>query len=112
LANSILARFHENCYGFWGKYHWFIIIFLLALFCDAASTVHFMLQDGANMELHFAIRVVSKMFGPVAGPLIGVVAKLMAAMVAAIYCRRFAVYIFLAATIISFWAAWYNLTVR
>jgi len=48
------------------------------------------------------------MFGPVAGPLIGVAAKLAAAMVVAIYCRRFAGHVFVAATMISLWAAWYN----
>jgi len=109
MNNRVFTKFRKNSDGFWDKYRWFIIIFLLALFCDAVSTIRFMLQDGADMELHFAIRVVSKIFGPILGLLIAVAAKMLAAMFVAIYCRRFAAYIFLVATIISFWAAWYNI---
>jgi hypothetical protein len=106
---SISERFIKNYQGFWRAYFWFIVVFLLALICDAASTIYFMLKDASKVEMHPAVYFVSRIFGPVAGPLLGLFAKAAAGIFVAVYCRKFAVYIFLAAAIISFWAAWYNI---
>jgi len=79
------------------------------MFCDAGSTMYFMLREGPEAEMHIAIRFVSEIFGPIAGPLIGAVGKAVAGVLVGIYIRRFAAYIFVTASIISFWAAWYNM---
>ncbi len=87
------------------------MLFVVTAFCDAGSTIHFMLRSGPDFhefEIHPFISFVSRIFGPVAGPIIGVIAKIVAAIPVAIYCRRFAVHIFLAASFVFLWAAWYN----
>jgi len=106
--NRIIEKFRDNCRGFWRAYRWFIVAFVVAVFCDVASTVYFMTQESAPDEVHPAIRLVSRLLGPVIGPLVGGIGKAAAGIVVAIYCRQFAVYIFVLAAIISFWAAWYN----
>jgi hypothetical protein len=78
------------------------------MFCDAASTIHFMLETGPESELHPAISFISQILGPVAGPLFGATLKVIVGVFIAIYWRRFAVHIFLIASLVSFWAAWYN----
>ena len=95
--------------AFWGRYRWFIIIYLFSLVCDSASTIFVMLKEGVDVETHLAIRFVSKIFGPVIGPLIGLFGKVVASIFVAIYCKRFAIYIFVAVIILSLWAAWYNI---
>jgi len=86
-----------------------MLLFVIALFCDAASTIHSMLIEGPDVEIHPVIRLVSRTLGPVAGPLVATAGKTLAGLLVAIYCRRFAAYIFVTASIISFWAAWYNI---
>ena len=71
--------------------------------------MHFMLIEGPDAEMHLAIRFVSEIFGPIAGLLIGAIGKAVAGLFVGIFCRRFAGYIFVTASIISFWAAWYNI---
>jgi hypothetical protein len=108
LAGWLVTKFSENYRGFLKDYRWFIAVFVLALFCDAASTIHFMLIAGTDVEMHPLIRMVSKILGPVAGPLLAAVAKAVAGVIVCIFCRRFAAYIFVIASVISFWAAWHN----
>jgi hypothetical protein len=85
------------------------MVFILAVFCDAASTVYVMCGQGPEAEMHIVIRFLSKALGPVAGPVLGAVGKAMAGLIVAVYLRRFAVYIFLTASVLSLWAAWYNI---
>jgi hypothetical protein len=106
----VLERFKKNCRGFWGAYHWLIILFVISLIADGGSTIYCMLRAGPEVELHPAIYIVARTLGPIAGPLCSVVAKTVAGIMVAVYCRRFAGYIFVAGAIISFWAAWYNVT--
>ena len=108
-TTDILNKFYENWRVIWKKYHWIIIVCFLSLLCDAASTIYFMLREGPSIEIHLAIRFVSEIFGPVVGPLIGAAGKAMAAIFVVMYFKRFGPYILLAVTIISFWAAWYNI---
>jgi len=109
LASWFITKFQENCRGFWKDYRWFVVVFVAAMFCDAGSTMHFMLREGPEAEMHIVIRFVSEIFGPIAGPLIGATGKAVAGVLVGIYIRRFAAYIFVTASIISFWAAWYNM---
>lgn len=109
MFRPIVARFHENSRGFWKKHRWFIIIFAIAILCDAASTVYFMLESNPDAEAHPVIcYLCSNILGPVAGPLFAAVAKVVIGVIVAIYCRVFAVFIFGAVSAVSFWAAWYN----
>ena len=107
--NKIAARFRENYDGFWRHYRWLVAVFVTALLCDGISTVHFMRHEGVDRELHPAIYSISLFLGPMAGPMVGMVIKALAGIGLAIYLRRFAVYIFLLASALSFWAAWYNI---
>jgi len=108
-VSLLIETFRENRRDFFKHYCIFIIIFVLALFCDAASTIHFMLRDGPDVEIHPLIRFVSRLLGPVAGPIIGALTKTVGGIAVCIILRRFAAHILVAASIISFWAAWYNL---
>ena len=109
MASWLVNKFRENFRGFLHHYRWFIAVFILALLCDAASTIHFMLIEGPEVEIHPIIRFISKALGPVVGPVIAAIGKALAGIVVCVFCRRFAAYIFTAASIISFWAAWYNM---
>lgn len=110
VRSRIATKLRENSRGFWQDYHWFIVIFALALLCDAASTVHFLLQPDPDTEAHPAINFLcSNMLGPIAGPLLAAIAKLAIGIAIAVYCRRFAICIFVAVSAISLWAAWYNI---
>ena len=106
--HPVVVRFRTNARGFFAAYRWLLLLFLASLFCDAASTIHFMLKLGPEPEMNPAVRMAARIAGPVAGPLIGAVAKSIAGILVAIYCRKFAAYIFILTALISFWAAWYN----
>jgi hypothetical protein len=103
-----VTRFRDNYRGFWKDCGWFVAVFVLAVFCDAASTVFVMLKQGPEVEVHIVVRFISGVFGPVAGPLLGAAGKVAAGVIVAIYLRRFAVYIFVVASLLAFWATWYN----
>jgi hypothetical protein len=108
VENPVAARFRNNAHGFWRAYRWLLIVFAISLFSDAASTIYFMLQRGPEPEIHPMVRMAAMVAGPVAGPLLGALAKIVGGVLVAIYCRKFAAYIFILTAIISFWAAWYN----
>ncbi|MHC5083612.1 MAG: hypothetical protein ACYTET_06700 [Planctomycetota bacterium] len=109
MSQTIKERFIKNREGFWKANRWILIIFLLALLADGLSTIHFMLQSGPEEELHPAVNIASRIAGPVAGPLIGVAGKAVAGLIVAIYWRRIGWIILLLVSIISVWAAWFNL---
>jgi hypothetical protein len=69
-------------------------------FCGFAWAM--LLQSGALIVLLYLIDLV------VRGPAAGFVGKAGFGILVAIYCRKYAVYIFGAATVMSLWAAWYN----
>ena len=85
-----------------------LIVFFVSLLCDGASTIHFMVRTGPEPEIHPLVRVAARLVGPVAGPLFGALVKALAGIIVAIYCRRFAAHILILASLISLWAAWYN----
>ena len=109
MEHPAVVRFRTNARGFWGVYRWVVIVFLVSLLCDAASTIHFMVKSGPELEIHPMVRIVARLAGPIAGPLLGALAKAMAGILVAIYCRRFAAHILILTALISFWAAWYNI---
>ncbi len=107
-VGDVVERFRVNSRGYLHPYRVWLWIVGLAALADFGSTVHFMLRDGVGGELHPVIRVLSVMFGPVVGPLLGKVGQMGAVLVTTIFLRAYALYIFLAATILYAWAAWYN----
>ncbi len=108
MTPDIAKRFRANSKGFWRQYKWLVIIFVLALICDGASTVYFMRETGPEYELHPAVQYLSELFGHVAGPIIGMTLKGIAGISLAIYLRKYAICIFVAASVTFFGAAWYN----
>ena len=50
MANRIIDRLKRNYEGFWRSYRWLVVVFLLALLADAASTSYFMVQHGPDGE--------------------------------------------------------------
>jgi len=105
---TVIQQFRQNSRGFGRRYFLLIVIFTAALFLDAISTVFFMLIDGAQAEMHPLVRIFAINFGPTAGPILAAFFKLFAAFIVTIYWRRFAAHIFITASVISLWAAWYN----
>ncbi len=106
---NITNRFTDNSKGFWQSHRFYIYIFLIALTADTFSTVHFMSYLGVNAEFHPAVRYISVLFGPVAGPFLGGLLKCMGCFVVTIYFRKYANLIFISAALIYLWAAWYNI---
>jgi len=104
----MVETFRANSCGFWETYRWLLLVFFVALLCDAASTIHFMLDIGPEPEVHPMVRIASRLAGPVVGPLLGAFVKAAAGVIVSIYCRRWAAYILIAVSLISLWAAWYN----
>ena len=53
------------------RVRWCLPLILVACVFDGFTTVRFMTEYGPALETHFAIRLVSMWFGPLAGPVIG-----------------------------------------
>lgn len=105
---GMVRKFKENSKGFFRAYRWFIAVFIIALLCDAISTIRFMSRGGMEMELHPVVRAISSVCGPVCGPIIAALSKAVAGIGVAILLRKYAAYIFIAVSMLSFWAGWYN----
>jgi len=109
-ASRIAERFRINSRGFATRFRALLLLFIVALLCDAISTTRFMLREGGpHSEAHPVVRHVSQVLGPILGPWFGALGKFAAAVVVAIYLRRWAAVIFLVGTVLSLWAAWYNI---
>ena len=109
MIKMLAQRLKKNAQGFWSVYHRLIMILVIALLSDAFSTF-LRLEKGAE-DIHPLVRYLSDpaILGYLLSPLVVAVLKGGAAIFVAIYWRRFALCILHAVTIISFWAAWYNL---
>lgn len=95
--------------GICREHPWVLAVYVAALLADGVSTIYFMLHEGSEAELHPVVNLVARIAGPVLGPLIGVAGKAIAGIIVAVYWRRIAAFILLAVSVISCWAAWYNL---
>jgi hypothetical protein len=107
-CRPIADRLVANRVGYWHRYRWLIAVTCVAALADLLTTIRFMMADGIEHEMHPAIRFVSLIVGPMVGPLIGKGAQLAAIYLVTLYTRRLAPYIFIAATMMYGWAAWYN----
>ena len=108
LLRKISTRARANSTGYFTDCRWFLLAFSVAAMLDLITTMRFMLADGTENELHPAIRFVSWLLGPIAGPLLGKLCQFIAAMGVTIYFRRYAKGILLLAAFLYFWAACYN----
>lgn len=106
--NDIRERLRTNWQGYVRQYWIFLVLTVFAAMADMLSTVHFMHIEGAEIERHPTIRLLSMFLGPVLGPIIGKLFQLVAIIVITAYLRRWAVYIFITVIILYSWAAWYN----
>jgi len=107
-ARGVVDRFRRNSVGYFTEFRFFLAITFVAALLDRLSTIHFMKLDGPDQEMHPAVRIVSNVFGTVAGPVIGKVCQLAAIMLVTIYLRPQAKYIFLVVVVLYCWAAWFN----
>ena len=106
---DIVKRIRANWPGYMSAYSVFLVLVVLAAMADAFSTVFFMLIRGPQEEAHPVIRWIALVLGPVLGPLVGKLAQIVALIAVTVYLRRWAVYLFISATILYAWAAWYNI---
>ena len=93
----------------WERYKWVFLVCFLGILCDGLSTAYFMRNLGIDKEIHIVFRASANIFGPILGPLFGACWKMASCGIAVVLCKRFTVYILTAVTVISFWAAWYNI---
>ena len=106
---QILKRFEQNWNGFLSRWRVVLLVFCIALLTDAFSTIYFMRAEGIDAEMHPMVNLVSRWCGPVIGPLLSAAAKAAAGMVVAVYWRSIAGIILGLTSLVSFWAAWFNL---
>ncbi len=111
-CNPVIQRLTFNYRGYWWRYRWFLLVTCMAAFADMLTTMRFMHTEGIEFELHPAIRIVAGLFGPFAGPALGKAAQIAAIILVTLYARRIASYVFVAATMMYGWAAWYNVSGR
>ncbi|MAE62960.1 MAG: hypothetical protein CMJ18_01705 [Phycisphaeraceae bacterium] len=111
-CRPVADRMRANYEGYWDRYRLLLAITVAAAVADMISTMHFMILDGIEYELHPGIRLVSHAFGPIGGPMLGKLGQLVAVFVVTLYCRPLARMVFLTASLTYSWAAWYNVTGR
>ncbi len=106
--NKVLNRLRDNSRGFWPAFRVPIIIFTIAISCDAVSTWHFLCISGHLEEANPFIQIAIACLTPLPAMVFMVLGKFVAACLVAIYLRRWALYIFTVAAFLGFFAAWYN----
>jgi len=108
MIERMAGRLRANWRGY--VRHWWVFLALTALagLADMATTIRFMLSSGSEGEGHPAIRLVSRAFGPVLGPILGKLCQFAVVILLTVYLRRCALYIFVTVIILYMWAAWYN----
>ncbi len=107
--HDIIERFHTNWQRYIRRYWIFLVLTILAATADMFSTVYFMHVEGAQIERHPTIRLISLFLGPMLGPVVGKLWQLAAIFAVTVYLRRWSVYIFVTVIFLYSWAAWYNI---
>lgn len=105
---NVLDRFRQNSVGYFRDYRVPLCLIVITSVLDGISTIYFMAAEGADSEVHPAVRLVAQFLGPVAGPIMGKACQFVAILLVTVYLRRQAKYIFLVVIILYAWAAWYN----
>jgi len=86
-VRGVVDRFRRNAVGYFTEFRFFLAIAFVAALLDGLSTIHFMKLDGPDQEMHPAVRIVSNVFGTVAGPVVGKFCQLAAIILVTIYLR-------------------------
>ena len=107
-ARGVVDRFRRNSAGYFREFRLFLAITFVAALLDVLSRIHFMKLEGPDQEVHPAVRIVSNVFGPVAGPVVGKLCQLGAIILVTIWLRPQAKYIFLVVVVLYCWSAWFN----
>jgi len=102
------TRLRENWKGYIRQYRVLLILVLLASLADMASTIHFMLIHGPEVEGHPVVRAISLVFGPILGPIVGKGTQFIVAVALTVFLRHWTPYILIPLTILYGWAAWFN----
>lgn len=107
--DDVVERIRANWPGYVSAYSILLVLVVLAAVADALSTVFFMLIRGPEEEAHPLIRWMAVTLGPVLGPLLGKFVQIVALVAVTVYLRRWAVFLFICATVLYAWAACYNI---
>jgi hypothetical protein len=105
---EILSTIRSNRQDFWQRNQWFIGFFVIALTLDTMTTVYFMELHSVQDEIHPVVRGFSLLFGGIIGPFIGSLYKAAAGTLVAVYLKKLAPVIFVAAGATYLFAAFYN----
>lgn len=108
LVEFYVIRLRRNYPGYFHEFYLYVIAAVVAAASDFVSTWNFMLESGAEEELHPLIRLVSLFAGPFLGPLIGKLCQLLALGFLTVCFRPAARIMFVSTTIGYLYAAWYN----
>ena len=52
MLKQMLQQLRSNSVGFWEVYFWWVVLFVIAVFCDGVSTIYFMVCDATAEEMH------------------------------------------------------------
>ena len=104
----MLSSLKKNGLSLWKSNQFLICLFLVTLSLDMLSTIRFMRNTGPQDELHPAVRFVSVVFGPVAGPVLSALCKAAATAIVLLALKKHARKILLVATVCYLFAFFYN----
>lgn len=107
-CRPVVDRVRVNRVGYWHRYQWWIVLTLIAVVCDFASTSYFMVADGVVHELNPVIRYLAEGLGPIAGPAVGKAMQMGGILLVALYARVLAKPLFACASCSYLAASWYN----
>lgn len=98
LGRNIDRAFQD----FWKKHRVLSILLLAALIFDTVSTIHFMQQDGIELEIHPLVRASAMLLGPVSGTILtAFFFRAVAGLMLAVYLRRFSAWVLIIPIITS-----------
>ena len=106
---AIRIRFGRNNKRFWKRHKYITFILIIAAALDCISTMHFMLLDGIDREIHPQIWLLSTWLGPIWGAVVGKIAQLVLGIPVTIYVLKYARLIIWTATALYLFAFWHNL---
>lgn len=108
MRHPVAERLRQNGQNYWRDCRVYILVLCLAAVADGASTVWFMRNEGVETEWNPIVRHAALVLGPLLGTIAGKTFQIFAGVVVTLYWRRWAPHLFLAASVIYVWAAWYN----
>ena len=106
---AIRRNLDQAFQDFWNKHRVLSILLLAALIFDTVSTIHFMQNDGVELEIHPLVRASATLFGPVSGTILSAfLFRAVAGLMLAVYLRRFSAWVLIIPIITSTIAGFIN----